>query len=524
MRGFRAPILALGLLMSALQPVFADTLQEQTRLIPQAQDPVIETRNGIQSAIQHYRAGDLNGAERALRPIMPDLVEVPPQQRYTAYSLLAICEQGEGQPQAAYADMARAGDEDPSQRTAQYWQGLAGLAALADHPEAALDAYTSAIIADPAHVNDLNSGAMSQIWLEARNRGLPRESFLSALWQAGYAPSAVGDQLAAQDFWFDLFQLDANRGSDDEARQVLDKIDRPWMVIGIRADKRYRPFVKGNPNLDGATVMVTRYVDTMRKLTDAHPREISAVNELALALMQTDQLPQALKMLDDVLAKVQAAPAGTPPFDDLQADLRWTLDIRARVLARLGRWDDALAAQQAARDDAARDGNGGGTGGGDDVSQHINLGDLLYRLQRPREALAEVDRLDKNGTSPVGDMEADEVRACAAAQIGDARLLHATLAFMRKHGDDAPDALRSALECANDQTGLANMVIRRLADPNTRNDELVAVQTYLPDPNPSEYDRTMDARWKAVLARASVHAAIVRYGDIEHYPVFPESD
>ncbi len=518
MRGFQASLLALTLFISAPQFASADTLQQQTRLIPEARDPATEIQQGMQAAIQRYRAGDLAGTERALRAIMPDLVEVPPKQRYAAYSLLAMCEQGEGQTQAAYADMVRAGDEYPAGRSALYWQDVAALAALANRPEAAVDAYTNAVTADPAGVNDLNSGAMGEVWFLAKqlnDDGMRRENLLRALWQAGYAPNNVDDRIATQDLWFDLFQFDANRGLDDEAKQVLAKIDQPWMVIGVRADKRYRRFAKDDASLDGGPAMVARYVDNTRKLADAHPRNISAVNELARALISTDQLPQALEVLDNTLAKVNSAAAGAPPFDNIKDDLRWTLDMRARVLAKLGRWDDALAAQHAARDEALRN-------GGDDVSQQrINLGVLLYRMQRPREALAEIDHLDKNETSSMGDMEAEEVRACAAAQIGDARELHATLAVMRKHGDDAPQALRLALECANDQAGLAKIMIRRLAEPATRNDELAAVQTYLPDPNPSEFDRTMETRWKTVLARSDVRAAVARYGDIKSYPVFP---
>jgi hypothetical protein len=92
------------------------------------------------------------------------------------------------------------------------------------------------------------------------------------------------------------------------------------------------------------------------------------------------------------------------------------------------------------------------------------------------------------------------------------------------HRDDAAGPLRAALQCADDQDGLAAIIIERLDDPLTRNTELAFVQAYLPEPHPTPYDNVMLDRLHAVLARPDVHAAIARYGVVESYPVFPPDD
>ncbi len=203
-------------------------------------------------------------------------------------------------------------------------------------------------------------------------------------------------------------------------------------------------------------------------------------------------------------------------FDDQRENLRWALDYRNRVLWRMGRWDEAIATQAKARDSAT-------ASGGDSVSQRINLADLLYLRARPREALGELTGVTNDTASDFGLMEAEEVRACSYAQLGDRERLKTSLDTLRTHRDDAPNPLRAALECADDEDGLAAMIIARLDDPLTRNDELGALQIFLPEPHPTDFEALMNKRLDTVRNRADVRAAIARYGVVETYPIYAPS-
>jgi len=99
----------------------------------------------------------------------------------------------------------------------------------------------------------------------------------------------------------------------------------------------------------------------------------------------------------------------------------------------------------------------------DVVSQEINLGDYLYRLNRPHEALAQVKDVGTSNATAYGMMEAAEVRACALAQLGDTAPLHSTIAAMLPQRDVDADALRAALLCADDEGQLEAVIIAMTA-------------------------------------------------------------
>jgi tetratricopeptide (TPR) repeat protein len=441
---------------------------------------------------------------------------VTPGLRASIDIMLAGCEQANGESEAAYGDMLLAGQTDPGIRTAQYWLSLAILASVTRRYDVAADAMAGCISASPADAASLDSDLLREIVNDThslKDGETHRQVLLEALRQVNYAPPNGVDIGIVESFWFELFEIDVAQGRDAEARDLLKKIDRPSTIAKIRADARYRRFVEGNPMFtDGASIN-ERYVANRKAFADAHPRQIGSRATQAVSLMEVGRVVDALALLDDALAKVNAAPAGQLAFDDQKDNLRWALDDRNRVLWRMGRWDEAIATQTRARENAA-------VSGGDSVSQKINLADLLYLRGRPRDALAELTGVTTDTASDYGLMEAEEVRACSYAQLGDRDGLKAALDTLRTHRDDAPNPLRAALQCADDEDGLAATIVARLDDPLTRNDELGALQIYLPEPHPTEFEALMNKRFDTVRNRADVRAAVAKYGFIEAYPVY----
>lgn len=472
----------------------------------------------LRGAIAKTQHGDTKGAEADLIALRQDanFAAATPGLRASIDIMLAGCEQANGELEAAYGDMLLAGQTDPGIRSAQYWLSLSVLAGMTRRYDVAADAMAGSIATNPGQAANLDSDLLRDIVNDThslKNGDTHRQVLLEALRQIDYAPHNGLDIWTVQWFWFELFEIDVAQGLEAGAYDLLKKIDVPSTIARIRADNRYRRLVAGNPAFTDGAAINERYVANRKAFADAHPRQIGSVATHALSLMEVGRLVDALALLDGAIAKAIAAPPTQPAFDDERENLRWALDYRNRVLWRMGRWDDAIATQIKARDNAV-------AAGGDSVSQKINLADLFYLRAKPREALAELVGITSDTASDYGLMEAEEVRVCSYVQLGDRDKLKASLDTLRAHRDDAPNPLRAALKCVDDEDGLAAMIIARLDDPLTRNDELGALQIYLPEPHPTEFEALLEQRFETVRSRTDVQAAIARYGSIEQWLVF----
>lgn len=481
-----------------------------------------DSSQAFRIAVGKMNRGDTKGAEADLKVLVsnPNLATARPRFNYGVHVALAYCQQSNHEFEPAYENAIAAGEIEPAARNRDYWYLLMRAAQATQRDYVAIESLLHMLLSDPEHANDVE---VSTIWsaydttAEMHDGGTHRRLLLEALWQVKYAPKDTFELPSTQRWWTDLYQSYVDIGNDNDARAVLGEIRDPYQVVRLRADNRYRRLISDDSRFDDIGAVSQRYLQWLNDQMTAHARQIGIVEEVARALMMSDRLPEALQLLDDTLAKVANAPKGRPAFDDLPDNLRWVMDTRARVLARLGRWDAVLYAQQAVLNDAPIPNY-------DVVSQRINLGDYLYRLNRPREALGQVKDVSASNASAYGMMEAAEVRACALAELGDSTSLHATIAAMLSQRDVDADALRNALLCADDEDQLEAVIIARLRNDRTRNAELAADQDYLPTPHPTPYDQLLSRRLGRVLERPGVRAAIAEYGVVEHYPMFAPDD
>jgi len=488
-----------------------------TSLFYLSSNPSADVANALRLAISKMKSGDTKGAEADLITLAgtPGVKTASPRMRFSVHIALAYCQQSNGETESAYQSTMKGGELDPSARNREYWYLLMQVAQATQRNYVAADSLIHALESEPGRASEID---IAEIWsmydatAEMNDGGAHRRALLETLWQVNYAPKNATDLSSMQRFWAQLFESYVDIGDSNKAQTVLAAINNPYEILRLRADNRYRRFIDGNLRLADIKVVIRQYIASLQDQMASHPRQIGAAESLANALMMTGQSSDALQLLDQTLEKVSTAPKDQPAFDDLNENLRWVLNARARVLARLGHWNAALAAQKAARDDAPMP-------DGDVVSQRINLGDLLYRLERPREALEEIKNVSATNASPYGLLEAGEVRTCSWAQIGNKLQTKSSLSAMLAQRDLDPDALRAALLCANDEARLAKVVIARLRDRQTRNSELANDQTYLPIPSATRYDRLMEERLQRVLARPDVRAALDQYGVIDTYPL-----
>jgi hypothetical protein len=153
------------------------------------------------------------------------------------------------------------------------------------------------------------------------------------------------------------------------------------------------------------------------------------------------------------------------------------------------------------------------------VSHVINLALAYCDLQRPQEALDTIAKVSDR-QSPYGRMQVEFVKLEAALQKNDHAALSVALEFMAKHRSDAPVTYQAALVVANRAEEVAEVFISRLQDPATRFDALVEAQEYLEPRIPPFVQETRD-RWRSILKRHDVHAAIAKVGNIQKYAIAP---
>ncbi|WGS53059.1 hypothetical protein LFL96_33350 [Paraburkholderia sp. D15] len=461
--------------------------------------------------------GDYKGAEVDLRAFLgsPDIDRAPPRLRFAAYLGLSICQNANGESQGVYESVSRAGDVAPELRNFEYWQMLMAAAVTTGHNYVAAEALSAALRADPVKAQRIDIGLMWTIMdatHEMNDGGYHRHLLQAALWQAAYRPDDAAQRAGLQSFWAELFEYDVDHGETAQAQSYLTAIVDPYQIVRLRADNRYRQALPGDSRYADNDVMNRGYLDYLRRQAADQPRSIAARQLLAEALRNSGAPVESLAVIDASIEKINRAPADRPPFDDLTDNLRWMLDARAKALSRLGRWNEALSAAQAARDEANRQKK-------DLASQTINLGEMLNRLDRPREALRAVRGLDQNTASEYGMTEFAQVKVCAYAQMGEKAKARAAVDALLVNSNLDPESVRSALLCIDDEDRLAQVIVGRLDDPLTRNYELAADQAYAPTPNPTPFLATMAHRLNTVLHRPDVRAALSRYGVVESYPL-----
>jgi hypothetical protein len=461
----------------------------------------------MQSGAEKEQRGDAQGAladfkDALAAPVFP---KMSPRTRERALELYAWAAQQTHDDVLAHS-LAVEATNLPDAAVGAWALRLQFAFALHDFDDAAISLSRLAG-AGPGTLAGIHDPGVFEVARQARGR--PRFELLAALHDAGWKPTDPFRNADA--LWLDLAARRIDEGDLARAKVIARDVGGPYDLIQMRADKRFDPIVSGEPARYDVSAALDRQLADLRTKAAAAPDQLEGVLVVARALLRRNRPADALAVLDAAKAKIDAAAEGAPAFSDKADQMGAMLEVRAKSLEALGRSEEGLRVRERSILHAEHSGS--------NFTQVLDLASRYNNLGQPQDALDLLEDFDPEGATPYGHMIWKEVLACAYAQTGDKPKLARAIGYLEAHPLDAPELLDQAQLCTNDEDGVAKSIVARLADPDTRGDTLLQLQTYTDSPSDGPWGKQLDARWRAVKERPEVRAAIRKVGRIEAYPV-----
>src|SRR6266480_903605 len=402
-----------------------------------------------------------------------------------------------------YSAIACASEEG----TAEYQQWSDRLAAAAKHHDAADELLCVTTIGRrwTWALNTLPHRLIEQAVSESEpaRLGRSRIELLQMLYELRWLHS---DGSEPSRWWLQLSLDLLEHNRQQEAFAVAAHITDPYALVGLQADNRYKRIAKSEFVERDILKATRKELEQRQAAARQRPRDLSRVVQVARGFMLLHRYDEVLKLTDPVLQGKQAATPESSPYEDLQREFPWILNVRARALSALGRYDETVALLRRACQESSED----------LVSHSLNLASFLAALNRPQEALAAIPPLEH--ASVYGHAVAAWVRVVVASELDDAAGLEAALDDLRAHARDYPGTRESALIIAGREDEAAATLVARLSDPDLRTDALVELQDYADNPAPARAIGWRE-RQKAVRSRPEIRQAVGAYGRIRAYAV-----
>ncbi|MBS0377452.1 MAG: DUF3857 domain-containing protein [Proteobacteria bacterium] len=434
------------------------------------------------------------------------LDELPEPKRHAAYFLGGLTAFAQKEPARAHG-LLKTSSELPSATAHDWIYRWRSAVQSSDWPDAA---YALSALARkwPDSTADLEVRGVGMTVAKNPKLNDARYELLKALADAKFSRPGV-DYSA---WWRDLGLLQIQRGERAAAIASLSQVTEPDALVSILADNRFAGVRDGlGSHLDIPSAL-HQEVEQARKQVADNPTKLEPISKLAMSLAGAIQAPEALQILDQAIATA-ADPPGRERYKDYDEQYVWLLNMRSQMLYLMGRWDEAVEQLRLASQMKE--------GASVNVSQVINLGVLLNRLQRPAEAREVVKQLGSGSMSPYGQMQKWDVELSAALQLGDSAEAARVLQLIHDHQDDAVSTYEDGLVMANRLDEAAALLISRLEDPDRRIPALMSLQHFDLNspaaalPRPAELRR----RWDLLESRADVRAALAKVGTAGTYPM-----
>jgi hypothetical protein len=471
----------------------------------------VDAQQRLNDAMNLIDNRDLKRGEPALRAVVDDkqFETLPRDTQHRALVIAGKAALAQGEPKLAYQYMVRVN----AMPEATFGDGMAQMQIalkLSNEINAVVvDDLVAAIKRWPGHVSQINSDFITRVSRDAgKQKDFAELPLLQALYDAHW--KLKGD-LEPSWAWEKLAQLLVQNGRLGAAIDVSKHVTDPYDLIAMRADRRDDALVAANPAQFDVDAAAERQFDAIESAVAKAPRLLEIKLLELSALEYRLHYGAMLAAADAVVSQVESTNYPEKLFDDYDKEYAWVLSERSYALLQEGRPDDAIAQLAAAGRRVE--------GAGGNVSQAINLAGLYCDLERPGDALQALD--DMTGKpSAFGNVHVENVRFCAANRMGDKKEMTRSLKVLRKNREDLPFTYLGALLEANDSKRASEFLVAQLTSPETRRDALESVQDYEYAPQPPS-NKEMQMRWRALIARADVQAAIDKVGRVESYRLEP---
>lgn len=452
----------------------------------------------LQRAIDDNRYDDALLFAKALT-VHPDFMDLPPEGQATIHFLVGVLHLQAGRPAAALPSLTLA-TESPGATLAQWKMRLDAASAARDRDETAR---ILAVMLErfPEAKDELFDDFVLQM---AGSPEVDRDAAFElrlAMLRSGWSHD--------EDSWIWVKLVDdlIARGRGAEAEPVIARVTAPPDRLQLFALRRYDGVRPADATFDVGTAYAAD-LELDRTRAEAPGATIEHRNAYVTALRMRGRLDEALVLADSIVA---APPPDAEEEPEGESHLTWAMGTRSYILLALGRHDEAVEQARAAalRNEYDQP----------NISQTINLGGILLRLERYSEARDVVAGIEAGSVSAYGLMQALKVRACAAHSLSDDVTATALFARLDAGWRDAPSATYAALACRGDEDGMARLLMEMLADPEHQEIGVAYMHRYLPWAPVSSFDRRMLEHHFRVIARAEVIAARDRVARVYDIPL-----
>lgn len=342
--------------------------------------------------------------------------------------------------------------------------------------------------------------------IEQMQRGLinaptERRELLQALFDHQW----LSDGEEPSDLWLILAGLQHDAGDSEAVRATVARIDGPMEIIQLRSDKRFDAYIdRADPRFDPRQA-AQRQMDAQRVRASLNGDHDASLARLSVAALMLGDNAQVLAVTDDAATTVAKARSVGPQLEGVPP----LLTLRARAQRNLGQPEaavDTLRTVVHMTDGTPRA-----------PQDQLNLGLLLLALGRYEEADAAV--ASAGTLSGYGTAQRSYIRFVAAQHRGDKAEAAAAARGVVEQGPAAASLLYELPLAAGRMNEATAMLIVQLESLKLRSSALLVLQEMRRAPTlPAE--ATMQARWRELVARPDVQAALAKVGRVERYDLF----